>query len=167
MLFRSGYNTTTGYDMATGLGSVDVAKLVNEWQTVSFTPSATTLTLNAGAAVNITHGVSIPFSIDVTPSAATGEAALMVAPGTPGNPGAAAFPLTSGSVSASTSLLPAGSYNVLAHYSGDSTYGGSYSNSVPVNISAEASLTFPNLVATNVNGVPTSYSASTATYGSG
>src|ERR1035437_3469384 len=90
----SGYNSDAGYALATGLGSVDVANLVNQWQSVSFTPSATTLSMNGGAAVNITHGAAVSFSINVTPSAATGEAALMVAPGTPGNPGIADFPLT-------------------------------------------------------------------------
>lgn len=163
----SGYSTATGYDLATGLGSVDVANLVKEWPSISFTPSATTLSLNGGAAVNIKHGAAIPFSINVAPSAATGEAALMVAPATPGNPGIAAFALSSGSVAASTMLLPGGSYSVLAHYGGDSNYGGSYSNSVPVIVSSEASLTFPNLLTTDVNGVPTSFSASSATYGAG
>jgi hypothetical protein len=163
----SGYNTGTGYDLATGLGSVDIADLVNKWQSVSFTSSTTVLTLNGGAAVDIAHGAPLPFSIDVTPSAATGEAALMIAPGTPGNPGIAAFPLASGSVASSTAMLPGGSYSVLAHYGGDSNYGGSYSNSVPVDVTPESSLTFPNLVTTDVNGSPTSFSASTATYGAG
>jgi hypothetical protein len=163
----SGYSTATGYDLATGLGSVDVANLVNQWQSVSFTPSTTTLTLNGGAPVHITHGTSVPFSISVKPSAATGEAALMVAPGTPGNPGIAAFPLVSGSVASSIAQLPGGSYSVLAHYGGDSTYGGSYSNSVPVVVSFETSTTFANMVTVDLNSVPISYSASSATYGSG
>ena len=163
----SGYNTATGYDLATGLGSVDVANLVNQWQSVSFTPSTTTLSVNAGAAINITHGASIPFSVNVTPSAATGEVALMVAPATPGTPGIAVFPLTSGSVATSTSLLPGGSYSVLAHYGGDSNYGGSYSNSVPVNVLPETSVAFANLVTTDVHSVTTSLSASSATYGAG
>ncbi len=34
----SGYSTAAGYDLATGLGSVDAANLVNQWQSVSFTP---------------------------------------------------------------------------------------------------------------------------------
>jgi hypothetical protein len=163
----SGYSTATGYDLATGLGSVDVANLVNQWQSVSFTPSATTLTLNGGAPVHITHGASVPLRISVTPSTATGEAALMVAPGTPGNPGIAAFPLVSGSVASSIAQLPGGSYSVLAHYGGDSTYGGSYSNSVPVVVSFETSTTFANMVTVDLNSVPLSYSASSATYGSG
>ena len=163
----SGYSTSTGYDLATGLGSVDVANLVKQWQTISFTSSATALTLNGGAPINIAHGAALPFSIAVTPSAATGEAALMVAPVKPGDPGIDAFPLASGSAAASTTMLPGGSYSVLAHYSGDSTYGGSYSNSVPVNVTAETSTTFANLVTTSLAGVPTSFAASNATYGSG
>lgn len=163
----SGYNTAAGYDLATGLGSVDVANLVNQWQSVSFTSSTTTLSVNGGAPVSVAHGVAVPFNISVTPSAATGEAALMIAPGTPGDPGIAAFPLTSGAVATSTTLLPGGSYSILAHYSGDPTYGGSYSNSVAVTVSPETSTSFVNLISTNVNGVPTSYSLSSATYGAG
>ena len=163
----SGYNTATGYDLATGLGSVDVANLVNQWQSISFTSSATTLTVNGGAALDVVHGAAVPFTISISPSAATGEAALMVAPGTPGDPGIAAFPLASGSVATSTTLLPGGSYNILAHYDGDSTYGGSYSNSVPITISPESSTSFVNLISTNVKGVLTSYSVPSASYGSG
>lgn len=162
-----GYNTAVGYDLATGLGSVDAANLVNKWQSVSFTPSTTVLTLNGGAAVNITHGAAIPFTVAVTPSEATGEVALMVAPGTPGDPGIATFSLTSDSVATSTTLLPGGSYSVLAHYGGDSTYGGSYSNAVPVNVSPETSKTLVNLVTTDVNGAPTNFAATNTTYGSG
>jgi hypothetical protein len=163
----SGYNSATGYDLTTGLGSVDVANLVNQWQSVSFTSSATTLSVNGGAAVSVAHGAAVPFNISVTPPAATGEAALMIAPGTPGDPGIAVFPLTSGAVATSTTLLPGGSYSILAHYSGDATYGGSYSNSVAVAVSPETSTSFVNLIATNVSGVPTSYSLSSATYGAG
>jgi hypothetical protein len=163
----SGYSTATGYDLATGLGSVDAAKLVNDWQSISFTSSATTLAVNGGTAVNITHGAAVPLTIDVTPAAATGDAALMVAPGKPGDPGIAVFHLASGAASASTTMLPGGSYSVLAHYAGDSNYGGSYSSPVAVNVSPESSLDFPNLITTDTNGAPTSYSTSTATYGSG
>ena len=163
----SGYNTAAGYDLATGLGSVDIANLVNQWQSVSFASSSTTLSVNGGAPVNVVHGADVPFNISVTPSAATGEAALMIAPGTPGDPGFAAFPLTSGVVGTSTTLLPGGAYSILAHYSGDSNYGGSYSNTVAITVSPETSTSFVNLISTSVNGVPTSYSVSSAIYGVG
>src|SRR6185437_1380537 len=45
----SGYSTAAGYDLATGLGSVDITNLVNQWQSVSFTPSTTALTVNGGS----------------------------------------------------------------------------------------------------------------------
>ena len=43
----SGYNTGTGYDFATGLGSVDAANLVNNWSKATFTATSTALTLVA------------------------------------------------------------------------------------------------------------------------
>jgi len=163
----SGYSTATGYDLATGLGSVDVANLVNQWQSVSFNPSTTTLTVNGGSPVNITHGATAPFSVTVFPSAATGEVALMVSPGTPGNAGIASFHLNSGSVNSSTTLFPGGSYSLIAHYGGDSTYGGSYSNSVPINIAPEPSKVFASLVTIDTTSGARTYAASGATYGHG
>jgi len=37
------YQATTGFDLATGLGSVNVANLVNKWNTVTFNATTTTL----------------------------------------------------------------------------------------------------------------------------
>ena len=162
----SGYNTAAGYDLATGIGSVDAAKLANGWNTISFTPSATTLSLNGGAAITAVHGASVPVSISVNPSAATGDASLIISPAQPGA-GIANFTLSSGAYSGNTALLPGGSYSVEAHYQGDPNYGGSYSNSVPVNITPENSVVLPHLVSLNVSGNITSYAAAGGTYGNG
>ena len=67
----SGYSAGTGYDQATGLGSVNASNLVHNWIQPA-NSSTTTLTLNGGNDVNITHGQSVSFSIAVTPSAAPG-----------------------------------------------------------------------------------------------
>ena len=57
------YPTTAGYDYATGLGSVNVANLVNGWKS-NFTPTTTTLTPNPSTTpVTLTHGQ--PFNCDV------------------------------------------------------------------------------------------------------
>ena len=40
------YQATSGYDQTTGLGSVNVANLVNQWNSVTFSPTTTTLLLN-------------------------------------------------------------------------------------------------------------------------
>jgi Pro-kumamolisin, activation domain/Bacterial Ig-like domain (group 3) len=137
----TGYSTATGYDLATGLGSVDAANLVNNWNKATFTATTSTLTLNNGNPVNATHGTAVPINIAISPAAATGNAALLVdvGPGTTTGKAIDFFTLSGGSVSGTTSLLPAGTYNVIAHYGGDTTYGGSYSNSLSVTVSKEAS----------------------------
>ncbi len=135
----SGYSTGAGYDLATGLGSVDAANLVNNWSKATFTSTVTTLQMNGGTAVSVTHGTAVPVSIGINPSAATGSTALLVntGPGTTTGQDIDVFPLSGGSVSGSTSLLPAGTYNVIAHYGGDGTYGGSYSSPVSVTVAKE------------------------------
>jgi hypothetical protein len=163
----SGVSTGTGYDLATGLGSVDVFSLVNNWNTVTFNPSTITLTLNSGGPVNVQHGTALPVGITLNPTAATGDVALLVGPGTPGTPGIEQFKLVNGAVNGTTSRLPGGTYSVIAHYDGDTNYGGSYSNSVPVKVNPEGSKTFPNLEVIDINGNPVSFAATTATYGAG
>lgn len=164
----TGFNTSRAYDLATGLGSVDAANLVNNWTKVTFTSSITTLSLNSGNPVNITHGTAVPVHVSVTPTnpTPTGSAALLVAPGTPGNPGIDSFELSNGGTSSNTSMLPGGIYAVLAHYSGDGTYGGSYSPSVNVTVNPEnSSVYMPGLVTnTDSNNKPV-YSTSVP-YGS-
>ncbi len=162
----SGYATAAGYDLATGLGSVNVANLVNNWNTVTFTPSTTALTLNSGVAVNVAHGSSVPVGITLTPGspAPTGGVALLVNPGRPGNPGFDVFNLSSGAVSSTTSVLPGGSYGVIAHYSGDSKYGGSYSAPVSVTVNPENSSVYMPGVVTNVDSTGNPLYATTVIY---
>ncbi len=165
----SGYTATSGYDRATGLGSMNAANLVNDWSSVKFTPSATTLQLNGGSAVNITHGTAVTVAISVSPTSPvpTGDASLIATVN--GNSfDAGTFTLSNGSISGSTSLLPGGtSYGVVAHYEGDGTYAASDSTPITVTVSPESSQTFANLVTLDTNGNLTSYSATSATYGAG
>ena len=164
----SGFNTGTGYDLATGLGSVDAAVMVNNWNKVTFTPSTTVLTVNNGDPLTATHGDAVPIAVTVTPAspAASGDVALLASPGTPGNPGFDTFSLTNGSFDGTTKFLPGGNYSLIAHYAGDTRYGASYSDPVPITIAAEDSSTFmPGLVTgTDGNGNP--IYATSVTYGS-
>jgi hypothetical protein len=165
----TGFNATSGYDLATGLGSVNAANLVNNWNSVTFKASTTTLQLNGGNAVNVTHGTAVPVSITVSPSspAPTGVVTLIATVGT-STFNAGTFTLSNGAATGSTTLLPGGTaYNVVARYAGDGTYGASESNPVTVTVSSEASKTFANLVTFDNNLNVTSYSASSVTYGSG
>jgi subtilase family serine protease len=59
------YATTTGYDEATGLGSIDLNKLINAW-TPGTTSTAKSFTLTAPA-ISVTAGSSVTETITVTP----------------------------------------------------------------------------------------------------
>ena len=150
----SGYFSTPGFDLTTGLGSVNAFNLVTNWSSVKRTASATTLTLNGGSAVNITHGASINAAVSVSPSSPepTGNVALMatLAGGTAS--GVATFTLNNGSASGSTNQLPGGnSYTVKAHYAGDTNYGASDSSAVTVTVNPESSKTKLEIVTFNIS----------------
>jgi subtilase family serine protease len=161
----SGYSTTAGYDLATGLGSVNVENLVNNWTSVTFTSSATTLALTP---MTLTHGAPVTVTIGVTGSGGppTGAVALMGSPTNP-NYGVDNFVLSGGTASGSTTLLPGGGpYNVTAHYAGDGKFGGSVSAAVPVTVNAESSKTAVELETFNSSGQLLNSNATTAAYGS-
>jgi Pro-kumamolisin, activation domain/Bacterial Ig-like domain (group 3) len=164
-----GYQAGTGYDLATGLGSVNAANLVNNWNSVSRSSSSTTLTLNGGNAVTITHGTPVSVAISVGPSSPepTGSASLVA---TQGNQtfGLNSFRISNGTASGTTNMLPGGtSYNVLAHYGGDANYTGSDSSPTTVTVNPEASLTNIHIAALDVStGQVTNENASSLPYGS-
>jgi len=140
----TGYTTTSGYDLATGLGSVNANNLVTKWKNFSLTPSSTTLTLNAGNPVNITHGQSVNVSIGVTGTGGTpsGNASLIANEepnGAAGTDGVQGYTLNAGAASGSTNSLPGGSYGVFAQYAGDGTFASSQSSTTAVTVNPEAS----------------------------
>lgn len=49
--FESGYNTTSGYDLASGLGSVDATQLVNYWSSASGSSASFTLAATTPSAI--------------------------------------------------------------------------------------------------------------------
>jgi hypothetical protein len=166
------WNTGVGYDLATGLGSVDVTNLTNAWATAAgnFKGSITTLSAfnaqgNVIAAINITHGQSVGFAFTVKPASGmvnpTGDVSLLATNngninfGT--NFGIESFPLTNGtacSTPCTTNLLPGGISSVFAHYAGDGTFGASNSNAIPITVTPESSQTTIALVAFAANGAP-------------
>jgi len=163
--------TTTGYDLATGLGSVNVTNLVNQWSSVSFTPTTTTLSLSTSPPTSplvFTHGQPVNVSIQVASASGgtpTGVVALMAESGgtTSSTIGVSSFALTNGAASGATSFLPGGTYNVTAHYAGDGTFGASDSTPpVPVTVSLESSVTHVHVI----NGFfPLSFTATNTLYG--
>jgi hypothetical protein len=161
--------TSIGYDLATGLGTVNVANLVNNWSSVTFTATTTTLGITPPTGYNLTnipHGQPVTVTVNVSPTAATGDVSLIGGP-TGGTLGIGPFTLSGGTASGSTTMLPGGSYNVTAHYAGDGTYGASDSPAVAVTVTAENSQTFVTLVTYNPStGQVTGTNPPSVTYGS-
>ena len=163
----SGYNAGTGYDLATGLGSVDANNLVTKWTSVSLLSSATTV--NSLTPATITHGQPVNFNVTVKPTTGTGvPTGLVSLEGGPTNSmqGIAGFTLSNGTASGSTDLLPGGTYSVTAHYPGDSTYAASDSAPVSVTVNKENSQPQAFLVTFDSNGNIISRNTTTAAYGS-
>jgi Pro-kumamolisin, activation domain/Bacterial Ig-like domain (group 3) len=133
----SGYSSTVGYDLATGLGSVNAANLVNNWSNANFLASATTLSLSPAT---ITHGSQVSATVKVTSTSGTptGNVSInaLVANGS-----VQAGTLQNGSYSGSLASFPGGAYSVQAHYAGDGIFAPSDSNSVTLTVSPESSAT--------------------------
>jgi subtilase family serine protease len=153
------YPTTTGYDLATGLGSVNVANLVKNWAS-NFTTTTTTLTLTPTSPATLTtlvHGQAVGFNIGVASGSGTpsGDVSLIAQTGAASNnmTGIGPFTLSGGSAAGSTVMLPGGSYNVTAHYAGNGTYAaGDSTPGIPVTVSKENSLTEIHLVTFDSSG---------------
>ena len=151
--FLSGYNAGSNYNLATGLGSVDMTVMANSWGANALTPTSTTLSLDK---TSFSHGTSVNFTTGVNPAAAGGDVAITSnytsqSQTTSGGP-AFRLNLSNGSATGSSSQLPGGTYNVYANYGGDSNYAGSVSQPVQVKVSPENSTVQLTAASVNSNG---------------
>lgn len=139
---RIGYDAASGYDLATGLGSVNAAKLVSDWASpqaagtgavtvnVTVSPAASNQTYNPTAQITFTAtvasqtGGSTPTGtvqfFDQTANANLGSAVTL------GTNATASLQVTS--------TWTVGGHNVVAKYSGDTNYAALTSRIVSVNI---------------------------------
>ncbi|HKN73684.1 MAG TPA: Ig-like domain repeat protein [Candidatus Acidoferrum sp.] len=157
------YAAGPGYDLASGLGSVDANALVTNWNKVSFLPTTTTLALSQSS---IVHGTAIAFSANVAASSGsgtpTGDVAIATTSDLPLLKNEA-IPLSGGFASQSVGFFPGGTYNVSALYGGDGIFGSSASPPVNLTVTPEPSSIYfladgPNGIVSN-NGSPGSYGA--------
>lgn len=168
------WTTGTGYDYATGLGSVNVANLATQWVTAvgAFKGSTSSLTLNGGTStVSIKHGTSVTATATVnstTTGTPSGDVSLL-GPAGMINTGISDATLSGGSpntANLTTTFLPGGSYSVTAHYTGDGTFAPSNSNAVPVVVSKENSrLQYEILLIDPSSGNLTTVGATSFAYG--
>jgi hypothetical protein len=133
----TGYNSGVGYDLTTGLGSVNATNLVNNWKSVTFTPTVTLLRVSPGFLV---HGQSA--NVDVAVIAKDGTPSGQIALKTNNqNPAGDLTLSANGTIKTITHLLPGGPSLVTADYFGDGTFGHSDSNAVAIFVFPEPSST--------------------------
>ena len=92
-----GFNAVAGFDSATGLGSVNIANVANNWATAGLRATTTSITLTPAA--GLTHGAAQTLSATVASSTGTptGDISLIAETTTPGT--ALQFTLTAGAFS--------------------------------------------------------------------
>ncbi len=130
--FESGFNTTSGYDEATGLGSVDATELINYWNTANGSATATVVvapeysTIAASAPlsvlVTVTGSSTVPTGT-VTLSASLSGATIYTSPlatlSTSGDSATYSFTIPAGDLSVGTDTITA----IYNGDSSDATYG--------------------------------------------
>jgi subtilase family serine protease len=141
-----GFAAGTGYDQATGLGSVDFNNLVTGWPANTGAALLTTTTTvsasNTAPAINTNDTFTVTVAPQTGTGVPTGTVTITVDGGTPitGNTLTA-----NGTFTYTTSFTTAGTHTVLATYSGDSTYAastGSVSVTVAVTSSGTGTIAF-------------------------
>jgi subtilase family serine protease len=171
------YSAGQQYDLATGLGSVNVTNLIGKWSTFARTATTTTVSSPTGGTPS---GMNFSATIVVTPAPPTSTKPLpedvsLTALGSDqttvlGSFGP--FPLTTGTATVTTSVLPPGTAFVSATYGGDSTHAMSTSTplAMPTTVAGANSpsatkVGFVTFSSTNVPSTP-STSSQSVPYGS-
>ena len=161
----------TGYDLATGLGSLNANNLATMWASAS--TIGTTTTLSVSPTTGITHGQNenVSVTVSVKPSSGTGvpsgDVALLATLADGSTLGLDQFTLANGAItSAKTQNLPGGTYKIYAHYTGDGTNAPSDSSSVQVTVGKESSRTFIVVPTFDSQGKQLSGNATSIPYGS-
>jgi|CZKL01.1.fsa_nt_gi hypothetical protein len=136
--YETGYDTTAGYDLATGLGSVDAGQLITDWATSTGAASATVSAIASPTSVNSTQGLTVSVTV-------TGSGSLGTPTGTISLSGSG-YSSSPQSLSNGTytftipaSVLTAGTDKLTATYSGDSNYATTTGN-VVVTVAAGATV---------------------------
>jgi hypothetical protein len=134
------YSAGPNYDLASGLGSVDASVLANNWNSITFLPTSTTLHLSA---TSITHGTSVTVTTSVAPESGSGtpagDVAILTDSPLPASQGQTFITLSGGTGSQALNFFPGGTYQVTGQYGGDGVYGVSTSPPVALSVAPENS----------------------------
>lgn len=130
----AGYSAQTGYDMVTGLGSLDVGNIATIWPANAGTGAAlmATNTTVVAATPQPKVNTSDTFTITVAPASGTGGVptgtVTLIIDGGPSYSGPANVTQTlsaTGTATYSATFASAGTHQIVAQYSGDTTFSAS------------------------------------------
>ncbi len=133
-----GFPAGTGYDQVTGLGSVNVDNLISAWPASSSTLIGTSTTITASSntpALNASDAFTITVTSNTGTTVPTGSVTVTVDNGTPASPISLD---SSGTATYTTSFATAGTHQLIAKYSGDSTHSSS-TGTISVTVSSTTS----------------------------
>ncbi|GAC1635434.1 MAG: hypothetical protein NVS9B14_12670 [Candidatus Acidiferrum sp.] len=159
------FTSATGYDLATGLGSINVTALLNSWAAPN--PRATTVGVIASAPA-ISLNSQITFTGSVTPTTGTGTpTGEVIIENIATGSAVASGQVSGGSFSIETTMVPAGSpTNLRAHYGGDATFAPGNSSAIAVNVGKQSSQVQVSFVTFNGNMPVLSTAQQSVQYGS-
>jgi len=114
----SGYGAGTGFDLATGLGSLNIANVVNAWTSTIGTAKATVTVSPSTNSFPASQSVNVTVTVNGASGTPTGNVALR------GTKGIVAGTLSGGQVTLTIPAygLTAGSDTITAQYGGDAKY---------------------------------------------
>jgi subtilase family serine protease len=137
------YPATPGYDLASGLGTIDANLLVTNWGKISFLPTSITFSLSPATVV---HGSAVTINATVAGKSGSGVPSGDIDLATTGAlplQQTNAISLTNGSVDVQVNYFPGGTYQVSALYAGDGVYTTSTSAPVSLTVTPEPSAVAP------------------------
>jgi hypothetical protein len=153
--FETGYNALTGYDLASGLGSVDATQLVNYWNSTIGSAAATITVSPSPNPVTIAQSLTVTISVSGSSGTPTGTVTLIS--GTY-NSGAQTFGVGTCTAASCAITVPAGDLAVgvdtlKVTYSGDTNYATTTNSSTTVTVTGmTASVTaIPSATTINSN----------------
>jgi subtilase family serine protease len=128
------YSAGAGYDLATGLGSVDANALVTNWSTVILAKATVTLTVSTSYNQAL-FGSLVTMSAKFAPLSATGTVQFY----DNGTALGAPVSVANGTAQFSTSSLALGTHLIFASYSGDANFNSGAS--APINLTVVSNAT--------------------------
>jgi subtilase family serine protease len=136
-----GFSAAPGYDLATGLGSLDAHALVSRWHSLATGTGAVTVnnTINGGQVINAGGSLALSGNVvsDTGGPAPTGIVTFYDLTTSTDLADVTLIPGVGGTSNASqiiTGVLGLGAHNIVVDYGGDTVYAGNYSPAVLVEV---------------------------------